>query len=112
LESGQAPQCCKGRFQALYGFDRSGPAEIPGGNSRQEIEPDIGGRRPRRNDRFWILLEIVRREHVLGGGHESLEESPSPARDQAQRLRIVIRSDDLLSLGRSPTGPERQGGRP
>ena len=53
------------RFEALDRLERADPAEVARGDRRQKIEADIGGRGPVRDDRARILLEVVRRQHVV-----------------------------------------------
>ena len=55
----------KRRLDALHRLDRADPAEIAGGHGRQEVEAEVGRRRPLRDDRLGILLEIVGRQHVV-----------------------------------------------
>ena len=53
------------RFQPLDGLRCSCPAEVAGGDGGEQIETHVGWRSPMRDDRLRILLEIVRRQHVV-----------------------------------------------
>ena len=75
-------------LQALQGLVHPNPTEIAGGDHGQQVEPEIGRRRPVRNHRHRLFLKIVGRKHVILRRDEGLKEAPSPARDQAQRLGI------------------------
>ena len=64
------------------------PAEVARADRRQEIEAEIGRRGPMRDDRLRVLLEVVRRQHVVRRRDEGLEEAPGAPRDQAQRAGV------------------------
>ena len=76
------------RLQPFNRFGRSDPAEIAGARHREQIEAEIGRRGPVGERRGRVLLEIVRRQHVVGRRDEGLEEPPGPPRDQPQRLGV------------------------
>ncbi len=67
---------------------RPGPAEVARGHRGQQVEADVGRRGAVGDDRLRVLLEVVGRQHVVGGRHEGLEEAPGAARDQPQRARV------------------------
>ena len=60
------------------------PAEVAGGDRREQVEPDVRRRRAMRDDRLRILLEVVGRQDVVLRPDEGLEEAPGAARDRAQ----------------------------
>src|SRR5688500_18805797 len=51
-------------------------AEVARGDDRHELKPDVRRRRPPRNDRLRIFLEVVRREPLGFLGDELLEVLP------------------------------------
>ena len=83
-EAREAAHGRKRRLQSLDRLDGSYPSEIAGTYHRQKIEAKIGRRGAVRERRRRVLLEIVRRQHIIGRCDEGLEEPPSPARDQPQ----------------------------
>ena len=66
----------------LIGAD---PAKIPRRDDGEQVQTDIGRRRPVRDDGGGGLLIIVRRQIVFRGRDKSLEISPGPARSQPKR---------------------------
>ena len=75
-------------FQPHHGRSSTDPAEVPGAYHRQQIEPHVGRRRAMGQDRPGVLLEIVRRQHVVSRGYKGFKEPPGSACDQAQRVRF------------------------
>ena len=112
------------RFQPLDGLGRAGPAEVAGRDRGEQIESHVGGRRPVRDNRLRVFLEIVGRQHVVRRRHERLEEAPGSPRDEAQILPVLIGDrepprDGLRAAGphgecrrRQPQQGERQRKRP
>ena len=82
----QAFACvAKRRFEAL---DASRACRSSRNRARRPStagKADIGRRGAVGDDGVGILLEIVRRQHVVVGGHEGLEVAPGAPRDQPQR---------------------------
>jgi len=76
------------RLHSLECLQRAGPAEITCGDGRKQIQAHVGGRGSARDDRLGLFLEIVRRQHVVGGGDECFEEAPGAPCNQAQLLGI------------------------
>ena len=76
------------RLQPLGRLGGSHPTEIAGRRRGEEIQAEIGRRGPVGEDRDRVLLEIVRRQHVVGRRHEGLEEPPGSPRDQPQGLGV------------------------
>ena len=72
--------------QELAGRD---VAEIVGGEIRKQREPHVRRRRAVRDHRDRMLLLVVRRQPLVVGTDERLEERPGPARERSQK-------DDLL----------------
>ena len=75
-------------LQSFGRFRGSQPSEIAGRRHREKIQPEIGRRRPVGQRRGRVLLEIVRRQHVVGRCHEGLEVPPRPPCDRPQRPTI------------------------
>ena len=75
-------------LEALDGVDGPEPAEIPGGDGREQVEPEVRGRGPVRHDRLRILLEVVGRQRVVRGTDERREEPPRSSRDQPEGARV------------------------
>src|ERR1041385_6399288 len=82
LETAHAGQ---DRFEALDGLECPDPAEIPGGDRREQREADVGRRGAMRHDPFGIFLEIVWGQVVVRRADEYLEETPAAPRGGAQR---------------------------
>ena len=80
----EAPQRLEGRLEPSERLEAAEPAEVARGGRRQQIEPDIRGRRAMRDDGLRILLEVIRRQVMVGGTHEGLEEAPRAARRGAE----------------------------
>ena len=110
-ETLQASHRRQRRLQALDGLERADPTEFAGGGRRQQQKADIGRRRPVSDDGGGILLEIVRRQHVVGRGDERLEEPPGPSRDQPQRAGIGLRDRQAAGIDRRHAHPARDRGR-
>ena len=51
----------KGCLQPFDGIEAADPAEIARGDRRSQVEPDVGRRRAVGEDRFRVLLQVVRR---------------------------------------------------
>jgi len=92
------------RFEALDGLERADPAEVAGGDRRQQQQAEIGRRRPVSDDGIRILLEVVRWQHVVGLGDESLEEPPGAPCDQPQRSHIGL-DDGQVPARPAPRSP-------
>ena len=60
------------------------PAKIPRRAHGQQVETDVGRRRPVRDDRVGLFLEIVRWQVLLARRHERGEEVPRASRDVPQ----------------------------
>ncbi|HUB16279.1 MAG TPA: hypothetical protein VMB34_30325 [Acetobacteraceae bacterium] len=75
-------------LQPFSRFRRAQPSEIARGRHREEIEPEIGWRRPVGQYRGRVLLEVVRRQHIVGCRHEGLEEPPGSPSGHPQCLTV------------------------
>ncbi len=84
-------------FESLDGVDRADPAEVARRDDRQQVQAKVGGRRAVRQHRPRLLLEVVRRQHVVRGRDERVEVAPRAAGDEAQRPGIDVR--DGLRFG-------------
>ena len=93
-------------------------AEVVRRDGREELEADVGGRRPRRDHRLRRLLEVVRHEPVRGRPGERLHVVPVQLRARPQRgfalgrLELEIGAHDRLAqamrnLGRGKP-PQRE----
>ena len=102
----QLAQCRQRRLEPLDDLGRPGPAEVAGSHTGHEIEPNIGRRGPPRHNRSRLLLEVVRRQHVVGRGDEGLEIAPGPPGDQAKLCRILTRQGEPCRRARRPAGPK------
>jgi hypothetical protein len=106
----EALELAHGRERRLQASDRRdgpAPAEIAGAHRRQQIKADIGGRGPMRQHRGRVLLEIVRRQHVVRRGHESLEEAPGAPRRQPQDAGVAVGHRQAARPRRRAAGPAR-----
>ena len=87
--------------------DKTEPAEFPGAGGRQQIKTDVGGRRPVRDDRFRIFLEVVGRQHVVARPDEGFEKRPGPARHDTQRQPVFGRRRQFIGGNLQVTEPRR-----
>ncbi len=100
-------------------------AEVAGGHGGEQVEADVGGRGPVGEDALGVLLVVVRRQPVVRGGHEHVEEAPGLARGATEedpvggRERPLPRRDGLADrrqrrAARQPTrrGPATPRGAP
>jgi hypothetical protein len=78
-------------LETLDGIARAYPSEVAGAHRRQEVKPEVGGRGAMRQHRSGVLLEIVRRQHAIFGGDESLEVPPRAPRHQPQLAFVGLR---------------------
>jgi hypothetical protein len=78
----------QGCLQPIDRVEHADPAEIVGAGHADQVQTQIRRRSPVCHSRFRILLEIVRRQHIVFGGHIGFEVAPGPASDPAQ-LRVV-----------------------
>ena len=103
-----------GSLQPLEHVEGSDPAEVPGGDGRQQVEPDVGRRGPMGNHWPRVFLEVIRRQHVVGGRHERLKVAPRPTRDQPQLMAITRPDGQLCRASGRPTDPagEERGQQP
>ena len=108
IEAAHGFEC---RLQPLDRLGRSHPPEVAGSCCRQEIEAEIGRRRSMGERRKWVLLEVVRRQHVIGRRHEALEEPPGSTRDQPQGVRVGFRHRQPAGDEGRQTDPARHGRR-
>ena len=104
-EALQGPHGRQRRLEALDGFERADPAEVAGGGRRQQQQAEIGRRRAVGDDGRGILLEVVRRQHVVGLGDERLEEPPGAPGDQPERSRIGRRKSPGCRHRPAPRSP-------
>ena len=95
------------RLQPLDRLAGSDPAEVASADDGKEIEAEIGRRRPMRDRRRRIVLEIVGRQHVVGRRDESLEEPPGAARGQPQRLGVGVGHRQMSGRARGKADPAR-----
>ncbi|EDT03388.1 hypothetical protein BamIOP4010DRAFT_3075 [Burkholderia ambifaria IOP40-10] len=84
------PHRREGLLQPRHRVQRAKPAELAGADGRQQVQPDIGGRSPVRDNGLRVLLEIVQRQHLIVSRHEGLEITPGPAR-VAPQLACIVR---------------------
>ena len=96
-------------FQPLHRLDGSDPAEIPGADDGQQVEADIRGRGSMGQHRARVLLEVVRRQHVIFCRDEGLEVPPRAACDQAQCERVRIGYREVACDPRGAADPQRDG---
>ena len=97
-------------FQPLDGFLETDPAEAPGGNGRQQVDTDIGGRGARGDRELRRFLHVVRRQVVLLGRDERVEIAPGAATDATQADGHVIGNEELVfGLGRLADIPRNPG---
>ena len=92
----QAFDRCEGGLDPPDGIAQAKPAEFPRAGDGQKIEPDVGGRCAMGYQRFRIFLEIVRRQHAVRRGDESLKKPPCPAGNHAQDFPVVRRGFQLI----------------
>jgi hypothetical protein len=99
----------EGRLEPLHRFGRADPAEIAGGDDREQIQAHVGRRGAPRERRLRILLEIVRRQRMVRGRHEGLEKAPGPACDQPQGALVRLGCRDATrDLRRAADAPRDQ----
>ena len=91
------------RLEALDGLERADPAEIARRDRREQVRPILVGDVRWATTGVGILLEVVRRQHVVRLRDEGLEEAPGPARDQPQR-----RAHRPAEIARLPASSRRQ----
>lgn len=72
----------------LQGRPLAYPSHIMRRDGGQEIEPDVGGRRPGGDDRSWDFLEVVRGQEIVLWRDEGFEIPPGPPGNQPQFLRL------------------------
>ena len=85
-------------------------AEIVRGQVRKQAQADVGRRRAVRGLRDRLFLIVVRRQPVVVGTHEALEERPSPPRHPAHEFRLRRVERRGLATGRTRK-PSFQNGR-
>ena len=102
---------CERRLQAIDRLARSDPAELTRASDREQIEPDIGRRGSVRDRGRGIVLEIVGRKRIVGGGDESFEEAPGAARGPSQRLSVRVGHRQPRGGGGRQADKTRHGGR-
>ncbi len=98
------------RLETLDGVERAEPAEVAGGDRGEQVEAEVRRRRAVRHHRAGIFLEVVRREHVVRGRDEGLEEAPGAARDAAQRAHVRGAERRAAPDRRRAARPARDGG--
>ena len=96
-----------GGFQPFHGLPRADPAEIARRQDHIQIHADIGGRGAMRHRALGHFLEIVRRQMVVGRGHEFFEEGPGLTRCQTQRVRVLPGNIQMRFDTGRPAGPAR-----
>lgn len=74
---------------------------------RQECEPHVRRRRAVRDHGGGVLLKIVRRQPVVFGPDERLEEAPRPGRQIVQKL-LLVALEGRGALRGHPADPPRQ----
>ena len=72
------------RLQPLHHLQRADPTEVASRHGRQQVHPDVRRRGAMRDDRSWIVLEVVWRQPMVLRTNEGLEEPPGPAGGQAE----------------------------
>ena len=110
-EALEAPHRLEGGLEPCEHVQAAEPAEVARGDRRQQIEPDIRGRRAMRDDGLRVLLEVVRRQVMVGGTHEGLEEPPRAARGGAEGPGVRGRRLWYRRQARRPTHPSGHEGR-
>ena len=110
-EALQARQRRERRLEPLHRVEEAEPAEVAGRDHRQQIEPDVGGRRAVRDDRPRVLLEVVGRQEGGPRPDEGLEEAPGPARGRAEDGRSSAESGSLAATARAAADPPGDRGR-
>jgi hypothetical protein len=80
-------------------------AEVVRRQGGEQSEPDVGGGRPVGHAHVAQLLEVVRRQGVVGGPRERVEEVPRPPRHAAQE-RDVLGAEPDAAGGDGPAEPE------
>jgi hypothetical protein len=96
------------RFQALDQLQRTDPAEVPRADGRQQVEAEIGRRSPARDHRRGVLLEVVRRQPVVGRRDERVEVAPCAPCDEPQGQRVGRRHRDPPRDGRRAADDARE----
>ena len=99
------------RFQSLDGLQRAGPAKVAGADRRQQVQAEIGGRGAMGQNRPRVLLEVVRRQHVVVRRNERLEVAPGAPRDQSQGACVRVGERQATLEGRRAADPDGNGGR-
>ncbi len=79
----------QGRSEPVDRVERADEAEVSRGHRREQVDAHVGRRSPVGDDGPWVLLEVVRRQRVVLGGHEGLEEAPAPAHGRQEELPLV-----------------------
>ncbi len=93
----------QGGLEAVHHVEEAQPAEVPGGDHRQQVEADVGRRRAMRQDGPGILLEVVgRQEGVVVARRRTRRSARSGARSSGGRRR---------PRGRAAAGATGAGGR-
>ncbi len=80
--------------------------EIAGGQIGEQRQPHVRRRRAMRDARDRMFLPVVRRQPLVVGADEGLEERPGPARELAQEQRL-LRRQSRLAAGERPADPPR-----
>ena len=87
-------------------LERADPAEIAGGDGRQEQEAEIGRRGPRgRRPGLGSSWKLSGGSMLVRLGDERLEEAPGPPRDQPKRPRIGRGNRQTAGIGRRQAHP-------
>ena len=86
----QAADRRQGRPEALAHLARADPAEVAGGDDREQVHADVGRGRPMRDDGRGVVLDVVRRQGVVQRSDEGLEEAPGATAVESQGLGVGI----------------------
>ncbi len=98
------------RAAALQCFPAQDVAEVIGRKVGEQRHSDVGWRSALRGALDRVLLMIVRRQPILIGSDESIEEAPRPARECTQEQRFVAfeLGDGLFRRPVQPLNEQRQ----
>ncbi len=96
-------------FQPFGRLEGPQPSKVTGDQGREQIESDIGRRRPMGHDGFRIFLKVIGWQRMVFRRHKRLEEPPGPPRYQSQGPGIGRRNRRGPGESRRQADPARHG---
>src|SRR5580658_965891 len=101
----QATQRREGRLQPLNGLEGADPSEVTSTDRGEQIQAEIGGGGSMCQDRSWIFLEVIGRQHMVVCRDKCLEVAPGAAGNQPQSLGVSRRDRQATRDERGKADP-------